>query len=139
MTPSAVEPATPDPWSPNPPPLTVAASLVAIEGGLLLLLAFVEIASVSTARLTMGLTTAVFFVGYGAGLLLCAWQLTRRAPWARSPVILAQLIQLGLAWSFRGGDTTWVAVALAVVALVVGAGVLHPDSMRVLSEEDRAS
>ena len=85
------------------------------------------------------LTTAVFFLGYGAGLLLCAWQLTRRASWARSPVILAQLIQLGLAWSFWGGDTTLVAIALAVVALVVGAGVLHPDSMRALADERAAA
>lgn len=102
----------------------------------MVLLALVEIVSVSGARLTMGLTTAVFFLGYGAGLLLCAWQLTRRASWARSPVILAQLIQLGLAWSFWGGDTILVAVALAVVALVVGAGVLHPDSMRALADEE---
>ena len=46
--------------------------------------------------------------------------------------MLAQLIQLGVAWGFRGGQTTVVAVALAVVALVVVAGVLHPASTRAL-------
>ena len=60
---------------------------------------------------------------------------TRRASWARSPVVLAQLIQLGLAWSFRGGETTWIAIALAVVAVVVVAGVLHPASIEALSDD----
>lgn len=104
---------------------------------MLLLLALLELGTLSTARLVMGLTTAVFFVLYGAGLLLCAWQLTRRASWARSPVVLAQLIQLGIAWSFRGGGTTWLAVVLAVAALVVCAGVLHPDSIDALSDDPR--
>jgi hypothetical protein len=49
-------------------------------------------------------------------------------------VLLAQLIQLGTAWSFRGGDTTWIAVGLAVVALVVAAGVLHPASVEALAD-----
>jgi dolichyl-phosphate-mannose--protein O-mannosyl transferase len=113
----------------------VAASLVAVEGGLLALLAVVELASLSSARLTMGLTTSVFFVVCGAALLLCAVLLHRRVSWARSPAVLAQLIQLGLAWSFRGEPTTWVAVGLAVVALVVLAGIFHPASLDALAEE----
>jgi len=132
---SAPEPATGVPGPRNPPPLTVAASLVAVEGVLLVLLALVEASTTSSARVTMGVTTAVFFAAYGGGLLVCAWQLTRRASWARSPVVLAQLIQLGLAWSFRGGETTWIAIALAVGALVVVAGVLHPDSIEALSDD----
>ena len=42
--------------------------------------------------------------------------MAHRESWARSPVVLAQLLQLGVAWSFRQEPTTWVAVALAVVA-----------------------
>ena len=125
----------PGPRSDQSAPLTVAASLVAVEGAVLVLLAVVELASLSSNRLTMGLTTAVFFVVYGAALLLCALLLHRRVSWARSPAVLAQLIQLGLAWSFRGEPTTWVAVGLAVVALVVLAGVFHPASLDALSEE----
>jgi hypothetical protein len=49
--------------------------------------------------------------------------------------VLAQLIQLGIAWSFRGGDTTLVAVALAVVALVVVVGLLHPASIDALDDD----
>ena len=122
----------------RPAPLVVAASLVAVEGALLLLYAVAELVSLTSGRLTMGLTTALFFAAYGAGLVVCAWQLTRGQSWARSPVVLAQLIQLGVAWSFRGGSTTWVAISLAVVALVVLAGVLHPASVEALDpRQDR--
>ena len=123
------------PRSDQSAPLTVAASLVAVEGAVVVLLAVAELASLSAVRLTMGLTTAVFFVVYGAGLLLCGLMLHRRVSWARSPAVLAQLIQLGLAWSFRGDPTTLVAVGLAVVAVVVLAGIFHPASLEALSEE----
>ena len=121
----------------NPAPLVVAASLVAVEGGMLLMYAAMELGSLSSQRLTMGLTTAVFFAAYGGALLYCTWQLTRGHSWARSPVVLAQLIQLGVAWSFRGGETTWVAVSLAVVAVIVLAGVLHPASVDALGGDRR--
>ena len=48
---------------------------------------------------------------------------------------MAELIQLGLAWNLRGGETTLVAVVLAVVALVVVAGLLHPATTAVLEDE----
>jgi len=38
---------------------------------------------------------------------------------------------LPIAWSFRGGVTTWVSVALAVLAIVVLIGLLHPRSTAV--------
>ncbi|PVG83303.1 hypothetical protein DDE18_08380 [Nocardioides gansuensis] len=118
-----------------PPPLVTAASLVAVEALLVVLFAVAELANVSSQRLTMGLTTSLFFAAYGAGLGLCAWALTRRRAWARGPVLLAQLIWLGLAWNFRGGDTLLVAIGLAVVAVVVIAGLLHPASMEALDSD----
>ncbi|MCW2798081.1 hypothetical protein [Nocardioides sp.] len=122
---------TPD----NPAPLVVAASLAAIQGGGLFVFAVLELAHVSGERVTMGVTTAVFFAVYGAALLACAWAVTHDQAWARSPLLLTQLIQLGLAWSFRGGGTTWVAVGLAVVAVVVLLGLLHPASIQALNDD----
>jgi hypothetical protein len=106
----------------RPAPLVVAASLVAVEGLLLLGYAVLELASISTDRVAVALTTAVFFAAYAALLLVCARAVLRRRSWARSPIVLAQLIQLGLAWSFRDGSTLVVAIVLAVIALVVGGG-----------------
>lgn len=119
----------------NPPPLVVAASLAAVEGGLVVLFALGELRNLSSERLSAELATVVFFAAYGVALLFCAWQLHRVRTWARGPVLLAQLIQLGVAWSFWGGDTTWVAVILGVVALLVLAGLLHPQSVDALNEE----
>jgi hypothetical protein len=120
--------------SPNAPaPLLVAASLVAVEGLLLALLAVVELGSLSSDRLTLGLTTTVFFVAYGALLVWSARAVTLGRSWARSPIVLSQLILLGLAWNNR--DTVLVAVGLAVVAVVVIAGLMHPDSIDALSDE----
>jgi hypothetical protein len=122
--------------TPNPAPLVVAASLVAVEGILLLGYAVLELASISSDRAAVALTTALFFAGYGALLLAAAWAVTHGRSWARSPIVLAQLIQLGVAWSFRGGETTVVAVAMAVVAVVVLVGVLLPSSIDALAQRE---
>ena len=119
----------------NPSPLVVAASLAAVEGGLVVLFALGELRNLSSERLSAELATVVFFATYGVALLLCAWQLSRVRTWARGPILLAQLIQLGVAWSFWGGGTTWVSVILGVVALLVLAGLLHPQSTDALNEE----
>lgn len=120
-----------------PAPLVVAASLAAVEGLVLVMLGVLELASWDADRAAMNVTTTAFFLGFGAVLLWCAWALHRGQSWARAPIVMFQLIQLGVAWSFRGDPTTLVAVALAVVAVVVVAGVLHPDSIEHLADEPR--
>jgi hypothetical protein len=119
----------------HPPlPLRIAAVLAGLEGLILVLYAVAVLVSFSSARATMGVTTAGFFLVYGAGLTAAAFALLRARSWARAPVVLAQLIQLGVAWSFRGGASTAVAVALAVVAVLVLGGVLNPASLRATEE-----
>ncbi len=121
---------------PNPAPLIAAASLVALEAVLLLGYAVLELVSVSSDRVALAVTTSLFFAAYGGLLLACARAITRGRSWGRSPIVLAQLIQLGVAWSFRGADTTLVAIALAVVAVVVLAGLLAPSSVDALSDHE---
>ncbi len=128
----------PRPPAGPPPPLTVAASLTAVEGLIFLVLAVAELADFETSKAAMGLTTALFFVVYGAALLLCAWAMWRLRSWGRSPIVVAQLIQLAVAWSFWGGETTWVAVAAGLVALLVLAGIFHPRSLEALAEPARS-
>jgi uncharacterized membrane protein (DUF2068 family) len=124
--------ATPKPSS-APPPLTVAASLVAVQGLVLVALAVAEVADLDADRRAMGLSTAGFFAAYGVLLLVAGWGLWRVAPWSRGPALITQLILLGLAWNIR--DHVVAAVAVLVVALVALAGVLHPDSIEALSGE----
>jgi len=126
---------TSQPSGEPPAPLTVAVSLTAIEGVVLVMLGILEVANSSSSRVALAITTTVFFVGYGVALGFCAWSTYRGSSWARSPIVLTQLIQLGVAWSFRGDPTTLLAVGLVVVSLVVLAGVLHPASIEYLAED----
>lgn len=119
-----------------PAPLVVATSLAAVEGAMLVLYGVVELAAVEGDKAVMGVSTALFFLVYGAGLAFCAWKVHRGQSWARSPVVMAQLIQLGVAWSFWGGSSTPAAVALGLVALVVLVGIFHPASLAALGDDD---
>jgi len=69
---------------------------------------------------------------YAAGIALCARGLLRLSSWCRGPIVLAQLIELGVAWSFRGGETTWVAILLAIPAVVVLAVIFSPATTQAL-------
>ena len=117
---------------PAPALLVASASVVALEAVLLVLLGLAELRALSLAKATMGITTTLFFVGYGVALGWFAWQLLRLSAWTVAPIVLAQLIQLGVAWSFRGGTTTLVSAALVVLAVLVLAGIFHPASLRAL-------
>ena len=120
-----------------PPPLTVAAALTAVEAFVLAGLGVLELADLHSARVTMGVTTAAFFLGAAAALGWCAWSLWRVRRWARGPVVMSQLILLGLAWNLWAGSTKPLAAGLAVVGLVVIAGLLHPASTRQLESDPR--
>lgn len=115
-----------------PAPLVVAASLVLVEGLLTVIYGVGELVHLTSDRLVMGVTTSVFFLVYGVGLVACAWGLQRVRTWARGPVLLAQLIWLGLAWNFRHGETWVLAVVLAVPAVITLVGMLHPQSIDAL-------
>ena len=115
-----------------PLPLRVAAAMVALEGAFAVVFGLVEAVVTSSERAVMGVTTALFFVAFGAGLVLCAWGLLGVRTWARGPVLLAQLMSLGLAWNFRGGETWWISVVLAVPAAVGLVGMLHPRTVEAL-------
>lgn len=125
---------TPSPYSRHgaPAPLVVAAGLTLVEGLLTVMYGLSEAAHLTSQRLVMGVSTALFFVAYGAAMVLCAWGISRLRTWARGPVLLAQLIWLGLAWNFRHGDTLPLAIGLAVPAAVVLVGMLLPASVEAL-------
>lgn len=109
----------------------MAAVAVALEGVVFIGLGVAELVALDSKRLAMGLSTAVFFVAYGVLLSFCARALWMREAWARSIVVMAQLIHLGTAWSNRDANPG-LAAAAAVTALVVLVGVFHPASLKAL-------
>ena len=119
--------------------LRAAAGLVGLESLVVLGLAVSELVSLDADRPSVGVTTAVFFALYTAGLALAARGLWRLRSWSRGPVVLAQLIQLGVASSFFGRDTTWLAVLIAVPAVVVLAVVFHPSTTDALYGTDTST
>ena len=120
------------------PPATLvgAAVLVGLEGVLLCVLAVLEVAALDSGRLTLGITTGVFFLVLGAGLLFCAWGLFRVRSWARGPVLAVELLGALLSLSFWGGETTVVAVLILLGSLAALVGVLHPASTRALAADE---
>lgn len=119
---------------PAPLPLRIAALVVLLEGLVTFGYGVSEVLHLNTDRLVMGATTALFFLGYGAGLVACAWFLAQVNSWARGPVLFTQLVCLGLAWNFRTGETTWIAVLLAIAGGVTLVGLLHPQSIQALEQ-----
>ena len=121
---------------PAPAQLRGAAALAALEGLAALGFGVAEILQVRLFRAVVGVGVVFFMLGFAVLLLAAARGLLRARRWARAPVVVVQLILIPVGWSFRGGQTTWVAVAMIIAALLTLVLVLHPRSTRALVVED---
>jgi len=108
--------------------LRLAALVCLFEAAALVAMGVVELVSLDSDRLVVGVTTTIFFLVYAVGLALAARGLARVRSWSRAPLLLAQLIQIGLAWSFHGTHTDWVAGLLAVPATFVAVVLVLPST-----------
>lgn len=84
------------------------------------------------ASVTSAVAGGIFFVLCAVGVGWGAYALWRLQSWARAPLVLVQLIVLGVAWSSR--HAVLVALVLAVVALAGLAGILAPPSIKALED-----
>jgi hypothetical protein len=116
-------------------PLTVAAGVVALQALVLLLGAVLILAGVGGGFSGLGVSSAIFFLICAAALASCAWGLFERRSWARAPIVLTQLITLGLAWDARHTATP-LAVVLAVLAVLGLVCLFHPASLAALEAEE---
>ena len=115
----------------RPVTIVIAAVSLALEGLLGLGYAGVALGQVRMSRAGVGVGVAILMAGFGLSLLLVARGVFLGRRWSRGPAVVAQLILLPLAWSFRGGGTTWVSVVLAMIAITTLVGLLHPRSTAV--------
>ena len=115
----------------RPVTIVVAAVLLAFEALIALGYAALEIGQVRMSRAVVGVGVTILMACFGVFLLFVARGVFRGKRWSRGPAVATQLILLPLALSFAGGGTTWISVVLAVLAVTVLVGVLHPRSTAV--------
>jgi hypothetical protein len=111
--------------------IVVAAALLALEALIALAYAAVEIGQVQMTRAALGIGVTILMACFGLLLLLVARGVFLGKRWSRGPAVATQLILLPIAWSFRGGATTWAGIILAALAIAVLIGVLHPRSTAI--------
>ncbi|WP_380157950.1 hypothetical protein [Kineococcus sp. R86509] len=111
------------------PLLTLVAALVIVEALILVGAAvyllhglLVEDAAAPIAAIAMVVMALIFAVGVG----FCGWGLLHRATWARSPVVVWQLLELAAGIPAFSGGSPWVGVVLVVPAVVVLVGLFVP-------------
>jgi hypothetical protein len=115
----------------RPLTIVVAAVLLALEALIALAYAALEIGQVRVSRAVVGVGVTILMAVFGVLLLFVARGVFRGKRWSRGPAVATQLILLPLALSFAGGGTTWVSFCLAVMAIAVLVGVLHPRSTAI--------
>jgi hypothetical protein len=115
----------------RPLTIVVAAALLALEALIALGYAVLEIGQVRMSRAAVGVGVTILMAVFGLFLVVVARGVFLGKRWSRGPAVATQLILLPIAWSFKGGSTTWVSVALAVLAIAVLVGVLHPRSTAI--------
>ncbi len=119
-------------WSDRRPvTIVVAAISLALEALIALGYAALEVGQVRMSRAVVGVGVTILMACFGLFLLFVSRSVFRGKRWSRGPAVATQLILLPLALSFAGGGTTWVSVGLAVLAIAVLVGVLHPRSTAV--------
>lgn len=114
--------------------LLLVAVIVSAEALTYIVLAVLGAADLSDDRLGFGIGTAVFLAVYGLGQLWAAWRIVPGDAWARSPLVVTQIIQVLIAWNVFG-ESWWLAALLAVAAVLVLAALLAPTVTRALSRD----
>jgi len=115
----------------HPAPLLLAAALLGLEALAAVVFGGIALTQIRISRAGVGTGVAIWMLGYGLLLLAIARGVFLGRRWSRAPAIATQLILLPTAFSFRGQPTTWVAGAIAVVAVAILVGVLHRRSTQV--------
>lgn len=86
----------------------------------------------------VGITTGLFLIAYGLGLGFVSRGLWHTRRWSRGPAIATQVLHLPVAYSFLGGHTQPIAIAIGAVALLVIGCLVSPAATRALTATERS-
>lgn len=120
------------------PALVLATALLAVIGTAAAGYGVLELLATNASRAVVGSGAAIILLAYAVLLFAVARGVLRGRRWSRAPAIATQLIQIPVAWSFRGGETTWFAALLAAVSLTIIICLLLPSSTRIFTSEQES-
>jgi hypothetical protein len=125
-----------------PRPVRAAGVLVGLQGvaGVVVAVGLLVTAVQGSAGLTLTLATAGWFAGSGVALLALGVNLTRGGHGARTPVIVAQILLLGVAWYAAGPSSQpGYGVPAAVFCVTVLGLLFCPPAVRWATGQDSAT
>jgi len=117
--------------------LLLAAGLLALVAVASAAYGVAELFAIRANRPVVGAGAAILFFGYALLLGAVARGVAAGRRWSRAPALATSLIQLLVAWSFRGGGTWWFGLVLAVVSATVIVCVLIPSSTAIFVPESQ--
>ncbi len=121
--------------------LLVAGGIALLQAAALLALAVLDLTHLVADRASLGVGIAVMLLVFGGGLAIAAVAVMRGRHGGRGPVLVAQLISLGLAWNLRdaGEDVVrGVSPVLALAALIVLGCLFSGPGRRAMSRDEPA-
>lgn len=117
----------------TPVVIKVAAVLLVVVALAALVMGIAVAISTVPSHPIVGIGTGLFLVAYGVGLGFVARGLWRSRPWSRGPAVASQVIHLPVAWSFLGGHTQLIGIAIAALALAIIGCLVSPPATRAIT------
>jgi hypothetical protein len=114
---------------PRPVPLLVAVVVVLVEAGALLVYAVVTIVQAvrGDRSSVLGVVLLAALLGLWDGALVVAARgLWRGRRWARSPIVVSELLLLAVGLQLAQGATRWAGVAIVVLTIAALGAALSP-------------
>jgi hypothetical protein len=111
--------------------LLVAATIVLAEALTCLVLAVLGVADLGEDSVGSGVGVSVILVVYGGFQAWAAWRVTEGAQWARSPLVVTQIIQVIIAINLADVPV-WINALVAASAVVTLVCLLAPPVTRAL-------
>jgi len=111
--------------------LLVAAAIILGEALTCLVLAVLGVTDLGDAGVSSGIGVSVILAVYGGFQAWAAWRVTEGDLWARSPLVVTQIIQLIIAFNLAD-IPAWIPVLVGASAVVTLACLLAPPVTRAL-------
>jgi len=116
--------------------LLIVAGVILVEALAYVIFGIISAVDHGENDLGTSMGIGLFLVLYGLAQAYACRKVLSWRTWARGPLVFTQLVQLGLAWGLRDSDQKWLAVVMAVAALVALGCLFSRAVTRALTDEE---